>query len=70
MKQEKKRPLGAKSGGVQQLVVKLRSELPTVDAPDFEKEKQKNMYREFKEKVTTEPNIWRTIIESVKIKLA
>ena len=37
-------------------------------APDFE-EKQKNMYREFKEMVTTDPKIWRFVIESVKTKL-
>ena len=61
--------MGPRAEEVQQLVMTLRSELPTVDAPDFE-EKQKNMYREFKEIVTTDPNIWRTVIESVKTKLA
>lgn len=66
---EEKAVWGPRADEVQQLVMKLRSELPNVDAPDFE-EKQKNMYREFKEIVTTDPNIWRTVIESVKTRLA
>lgn len=59
---------GPRSEEVQQLVASLRGDLPDKEAPDFE-EKQQAMYRTFKEKVTTDPSIWRTVIESVKTKL-
>ncbi len=65
---EEKRVWGPRAEEVQQLVLSLRNELPDTTAPDFE-EKQKNMYREFKEMVTTDPKIWRFVIESVKTKL-
>jgi hypothetical protein len=59
---------GPRSSEVQDLVSSLRSELPQKDAHDFE-EKQQQMYRQFKEKVTSDPSIWRTVVESVKVKL-
>lgn len=60
---------GPRAPKVQDLVMSLRADLPPVDASDFQ-EKQKNMYREFKEQVTTDPAIWRTVIQSVKDTLA
>ena len=66
---EEKRVWGPRAEEVQQLVVSLRKDLPDTDAPDFE-EKQKNMYREFKKMVTTDPKLWRAVIESVKTRLA
>jgi hypothetical protein len=59
---------GPRAPHVEDLVTSLRSELPSADSADFQ-EAQKNMYREFKEKITTDPIIWRTVIESVKAKL-
>lgn len=65
---EEQRVWGPRADEVQQLVMSLRNELPAADAPDFE-EKQKNMYGEFKKIVTTDPKMWRAIIESVKARL-
>jgi hypothetical protein len=59
---------GPRAPHVEDLVTSLRSELPPADSADFQ-EAQKNMYREFKEKITSDPTIWRTVIESVKTKL-
>ncbi|BAU29831.1 thioredoxin-like protein [Aneurinibacillus soli] len=59
---------GPRSSEVQEMVASLRAELPAADSPDFE-EKQKNMYRQFKEEITSNPSVWRTVIESVKDKL-
>ena len=60
---------GPRADEIQQLVTSLRNNLPESNSPDFE-EKQTNMYREFKQKITTDPNMWRTVIDSVKVKLA
>ncbi|MFB5285012.1 thioredoxin family protein [Peribacillus sp. Hz7] len=60
---------GPRADEIQQLVTSLRNDLPASDSPDFE-EKQKNMYREFKQTITTDPNMWRAVIDSVKEKLA
>lgn len=59
---------GPRSQEVQDLVMSLRAGLPPSDSPDFE-EKQKDMYRQFKQKVTSDSAIWRTVIESVKARL-
>ncbi|WP_147533142.1 thioredoxin family protein [Bacillus marasmi] len=56
---------GPRANEVQDLVMALRAELPPSEAPDFE-EKQKNMYRDFRNKVTSDPEIWRNVIDSVK----
>ncbi|MBM6617429.1 thioredoxin family protein [Bacillus suaedaesalsae] len=59
---------GPRSKEVQQMVESGRATLPPTDAPDFQ-EKQLQFYKEFKEKTTSDPEIWRTVIESVKEKL-
>lgn len=59
---------GPRSPEVQDLVTTLRSDLPEKDAPDFS-EKQQQMFKQFKEKITTDPSIWRTVIDSVKERL-
>jgi hypothetical protein len=59
---------GPRAPHVEDLVTSLRAGLPSADAPDFQ-EKQQNMYREFKEKITSDPSLWRTVIDSVKAKL-
>lgn len=59
---------GPRSPEVQDLVMTLRSDLPEKDAPDFS-EKQQQMFKQFKEKITTDPSIWRTVIDSVKERL-
>lgn len=56
---------GPRAEEVQHLVMALRNELPDKNAPDFE-EKQKNMYQEFKKMVTTDPIIWRKVVDSVR----
>ncbi|WP_442597577.1 thioredoxin family protein [Neobacillus sp. D3-1R] len=58
---------GPRSAEVEKMIQSLRSELPAPDVPDFQ-EKQQSMYRQFKEKITTDPEVWRTVIESVKAK--
>jgi hypothetical protein len=56
---------GPRSPEVQKYVTSLRAALPEADAPDFE-EKQKAMYKTFKKTITTDPAIWRTVINSIK----
>ncbi|WCN37456.1 thioredoxin family protein [Aneurinibacillus uraniidurans] len=63
-----KKVWGPRSSEVQEMVTALRAELPAADSPDFQ-EKQKNMYRQFKERITSDPSVWRTVIESVKAKV-
>lgn len=58
---------GPRANEVQDLVLSLRTKLPTSDSPDFQ-EKQKDMFRQFKKTVTSDPAIWRTVIESIKAK--
>lgn len=65
---EKQAVWGPRSPEVQELITGLRSQLPAADAPDFA-EKQNNVYRSFKEKITSDPAIWRTVIDSVKAAL-
>ncbi|MFJ9497221.1 thioredoxin family protein [Brevibacillus centrosporus] len=65
---EMKAVWGPRSPEVQDLITGMRSQLPAKDAPDFE-ENQKNVYRDFKQQITTDTAIWRTVIESVKAKL-
>ncbi|HBZ83765.1 MULTISPECIES: thioredoxin family protein [Brevibacillus] len=59
---------GPRSPEVQEMITTARATLPATDAPDFE-EKQKQLYRTFKETITTDPAVWRTVIESVKARL-
>lgn len=62
---EEVRVWGPRSPEVQEMVDQLRATLPEKDAPDFN-EKQQNMFRQFKQSITSDPAIWRTVIESVK----
>jgi hypothetical protein len=50
------------------MITNLRASLPASDAPDFQ-EKQQNLYADFKEKITSDPLIWQTVIRSVKEKI-
>ncbi|WP_042196106.1 thioredoxin family protein [Paenibacillus camerounensis] len=59
---------GPRSPEVQDLIAEVRNQLPASDAADFA-EQQKIVYGNFKENITTDPAIWRTVIESVKSKL-
>ncbi|MFD2442449.1 thioredoxin family protein [Bacillus sp. CGMCC 1.16607] len=58
---------GPRAPEVEEIVTLLRSDLPATDSPDFQ-EKQQNMYRQFREKITSDPEVWKTVIESVKKK--
>jgi cyanate lyase len=59
---------GPRAHQVEDLVSTLRAELPPADSTEFE-EAQKNMYRNFKETITTDPTIWRAVIDSVMTKI-
>lgn len=59
---------GPRSREVEGMVKTLRSELPPANSPDFN-EKQTEMFATFKERITSDPLIWRTVINSVKEKL-
>jgi hypothetical protein len=59
---------GPRAPHVEDLVTSLKSTLPETDSPDFQ-DAQKNMFREFREKITSDPTIWRTVVNSVKEKL-
>ncbi|MHC0039472.1 thioredoxin family protein [Pseudoneobacillus sp. C159] len=59
---------GPRASQVEDYITSLRAGLPAPEAPDFQ-EKQQAMYREFKQKITTDTAIWRAVIDSVKAKL-
>ncbi|QNV55841.1 hypothetical protein GMA19_00993 [Paenibacillus polymyxa E681] len=59
---------GPRSPEVQELATEVRKQLPASDASDFA-EQQKIVFGNFKENITTDPAIWRTVIDSVKAKL-
>ncbi|KAA0550454.1 thioredoxin family protein [Bacillus sp. BGMRC 2118] len=59
---------GPRSREVQEMVDNGRALLPSPEASDFQ-EKQQQFYKEFKEKTTSDPSIWRTVVESVKERL-
>lgn len=58
---------GPRAPHVEDLVTSLRAGLPPAESSDFP-DKQKNMFREFREKITSDSFIWRTVIDSVKEK--
>jgi hypothetical protein len=58
---------GPRAPYVEDLVTSLKSTLPEADSPDFP-DAQKNMFREFRGKITSDPTIWRTVVNSVKEK--
>jgi hypothetical protein len=59
---------GPRAAHVEDYITNLRAGLPVPDAPDFQ-EKQQAVFREFKQKITTDPTIWRAVVDSVKTKL-
>jgi hypothetical protein len=58
---------GPRAPQVEDLVGSLRADLPPADSIEFE-QAQKKMYRDFKEKITTDPAIWRNVIDSINSK--
>lgn len=66
---EEARVWGPRSPEVQAMVMELRAGLPAADAPDFA-DKQQAMYRQFREKITSERSIWETVVNSVKERLS
>jgi hypothetical protein len=59
---------GPRAANVEDFITSLRADLPEADSPEF-KEKQLQMFKEFKEKITTDPTIWRSVIDSFLTKL-
>ncbi|MFJ7975596.1 thioredoxin family protein [Peribacillus sp. NPDC096379] len=59
---------GPRAEKVQEFLQTLLVNLPDKDAADF-KDKQKEVFGQFKEKVTTDPDMWRVVIESVITRL-
>ncbi|MBA4496000.1 thioredoxin family protein [Paenactinomyces guangxiensis] len=59
---------GPRSPYVQQMIEQMRSQLPDNDDPLFE-EKQRQMYREFKDRISSDPSIWKTVIDSIRARL-
>jgi hypothetical protein len=59
---------GPRALEVQNLVEELRQTLPPQDAPDFST-KQKEMFATFKSQVTSQPEYWQLVVQSVKYRL-
>lgn len=59
---------GPRAPQVQQYVDEERAKLPPKDSPQFE-EKQKEMYREFKQRFTTDEQMWSHIYDSIMERL-
>ncbi|MFZ3588537.1 thioredoxin family protein [Bacillus sp. DJP31] len=59
---------GPRSNEVEDMVKTLRTELPAAVSPKFH-EKQQSMFLSFMQRITSDPSIWRTVVESVKEKL-
>jgi len=60
---------GPRAPEVQTLVEELRSQLPDKEDPTFE-EKQRAMYRGFRDRIATDTEIWQYVINSVRERLA
>ncbi|MFC7441624.1 thioredoxin family protein [Laceyella putida] len=56
---------GPRSPEVQALVDEMRRELPSKEDPAFE-EKQRAMYKGFRARLTTDRELWQTVINSVR----
>ncbi|SFJ73323.1 thioredoxin family protein [Thermoflavimicrobium dichotomicum] len=67
-KGQEKAVWGPRAPEVQQMITEMRSALPPKEDPTFE-QKQKEMYREFREKICTDRTIWKAVKRSVKEKL-
>lgn len=59
---------GPRAPKVQQFVEDERAKLPPKDSPEFE-DKQKEMYRAFKQRFTTDEDMWLHIYESIMERL-
>lgn len=60
---------GPRAPQVQAMVEELRSTLPDKEDPTFE-EKQNAMYRQFRERISTDKTIWQYVVTSVRERLA
>lgn len=60
---------GPRAPEVQQLIDDLRRNLPPKDDPQFE-EKQKQMYRGFRERLLTDTSLWDAVIRSIRERLS
>ncbi|TCS93279.1 thioredoxin family protein [Hazenella coriacea] len=56
---------GPRAVEVQLLVDQMQSELPNQEDPQF-KEKQKEMYQAFRDKISSDPKIWQSVICSLR----
>lgn len=59
---------GPRAPEVQQMVDDMRRQLPDKDNPQFA-EKQKQMYREFKQRLLSEPSLWEAVNQSIRTRL-
>jgi hypothetical protein len=59
---------GPRAPEVQKMVSQMMADLPSSDAPDFV-EKQKEMFRAFRHRVSTDQEIWESVKRSVREKL-
>lgn len=60
---------GPRAPEVQKLIDDLRSDLPPKDDPQFE-EKQKQMYRNFKQRLISDATLWHAVSKSIRDRLA
>lgn len=60
---------GPRAPEVQALVEEMRRKLPDKEDPTFE-EKQNEMYRQFRNQISTDKQIWQYVITSVRERLA
>ena len=60
---------GPRAPEVQQFIENLRSTLPPKEDPTFE-EKQKEMYRQFKKEITSNPERWTQVYNSIEDRLS
>ena len=65
----KKAVWGPRAPEVQQFIEELRDALPSQDDPSFE-EKQKQMYREFKQRLLSDASLWTAVSRSMRERLS
>jgi hypothetical protein len=56
---------GPRSPEVQRMIEEMRSQLPSQEDPQFA-EKQKEMYKQFRERIANDPAIWQSVIKSIR----
>ncbi|SEN39448.1 thioredoxin family protein [Lihuaxuella thermophila] len=59
---------GPRSPEVQRMVEEMRERLPDKEDPQFE-EKQREMYRAFRDRISSNPSVWQTVIDSIRERL-